>query len=73
MVEAIEYLGTGESFEEIDEFTDGQIYINENRPFISTLEGNMYISIGDYIIKGVKGEFYPCRSDIFAQTYEIVE
>lgn len=38
---------------------------------IKTLEGSMKASEGDFIIKGVKGEFYPCRPDIFAQTYEI--
>lgn len=40
---------------------------------INTLEGNMLASFGDYIIKGVQGEFYPCKPDIFADTYEIVE
>jgi hypothetical protein len=37
---------------------------------IPTLEGNMDALHGDWIIKGVKGEFYPCRPDIFAATYE---
>ena len=41
--------------------------------FIETLEGNMYISDGDFIIKGIGGEFYPCKPDIFEQTYEEVE
>ena len=40
---------------------------------IKTLEGNHKCSIGDYIIKGVQGEFYPCKPDIFMQTYELVE
>lgn len=40
---------------------------------IRTLEGNMNISIGDYIIKGVQGEFYPCKPDIFKETYEPVK
>lgn len=40
---------------------------------IPTLEGVMRGLSGDYIIKGVKGEFYPCRRDIFEQTYEKVE
>ena len=39
---------------------------------IETLEGNMVANNGDYIIKGVKGEFYPCKPDIFEQTYEKV-
>ena len=37
---------------------------------IKTLEGEMQVSVGDYIIKGVKGEFYPCKPDIFEMTYE---
>lgn len=40
---------------------------------IHTLEGDMLASVGDFIIKGVKGEFYPCKPDIFEQTYDIVE
>lgn len=40
---------------------------------IKTLEGNHIANIGDYIIKGVKGEFYPCKPDIFEMTYELVE
>ncbi len=39
---------------------------------IKTLEGVMKAYEGDYIIKGVKGEIYPCKSDIFNQTYEVV-
>lgn len=40
---------------------------------IQTLEGNMKAEIGDWIIKGVNGEFYPCKPDIFEKTYEKVE
>ena len=40
---------------------------------INTLEGKIHASIGDYIIKGVNGEFYPCKPDIFEKTYELVE
>lgn len=39
---------------------------------IPTLEGEMLASPGDWIIQGVHGEFYPCKPDIFAQTYEEV-
>lgn len=39
-------------------------------PVIETLEGDMKVSDGDYIIKGVQGEFYPCKPDIFHETYE---
>jgi hypothetical protein len=41
--------------------------------FINTLEGNMEISWNDYVIKGVKGEFYPCKPDIFELTYEQIK
>ena len=41
--------------------------------FIPTLEGVMRASVGDWIIKGVNGEFYPCKPDIFEKTYEPAE
>jgi len=41
--------------------------------FIKTLEGEMHVSEGDFVICGVQGEFYPCKPDIFKQTYETVE
>lgn len=40
---------------------------------IVTLEGTMIANVGDWIIKGVNGEFYPCKPDVFAKTYEPVE
>lgn len=47
-------------------FHDGEVTI-------ATLEGNMKVSDGDFIIIGVKGEVYPCKPDIFEETYEMVE
>lgn len=44
--------------------------IDDGPPHITTLEGDMTVSVGDWIIKGVKGEFYPCKPDIFEATYE---
>ena len=41
--------------------------------FIKSLECNIHVSVGDYIIKGVNGELYPCKKDIFEKTYEKVE
>ena len=41
--------------------------------FIDTLEGVMEISWGDYVIKGVKGEFYPCKPDIFELSYDKID
>lgn len=40
---------------------------------IHTLEGTMSAETGDYVIRGVQGEFYPCKPDIFAATYDVVE
>lgn len=47
------------------------IYIDpaDGALMIRTLEGDMKASLGDWIIKGVQGEFYPCKSDIFDKTY----
>lgn len=43
---------------------------DSNRQYIKTLEGELTVSDGDWIIKGVQGEFYPCKPDIFEATYE---
>jgi len=75
IIEAIQWLGTSESYEEICEFMRG-IYVEplgNGEIKIPTLEGEHIASVGDYIIKGVKGEFYPCKPDIFEMTYEEVE
>ena len=47
------------------DFVDGKPVL-----IIQTLEGDMTATLGDWIIKGVKGEFYPCKPDIFEATYE---
>jgi hypothetical protein len=48
----------------------GEIWRDGEDLWIGTLEGNMVASPGDWIIRGVKGELYPCKPDIFAATYE---
>ena len=40
--------------------------------YIRTLEGDMAVTVGDVVIRGVQGEFYPCKPDIFEQTHEVV-
>lgn len=45
----------------------------EDRLAIHTLEGTHFVDFGDWIIRGVKGELYPCKPDIFEATYEPVE
>ena len=55
---------------EIDDFVGESIANKGTTLIIHTLEGDMEASINDYIIKGVNGEFYPCKPDIFDKTYE---
>lgn len=51
------------------------LFMDKNPPhaIIKTLEGEIRADLGDYIIHGVKGEFYPCKPDIFKATYEKVD
>lgn len=72
---------TSESVPDVLEFISGehfslmmvnQVLIDQELT-IRTLEGIMTASFGDYIIKGVQGEFYPCKPDIFEQTYNKAE
>lgn len=58
------------SAEELENFS--QMILKQGYIEIETLEGYVKASFGDYIIKGVKGEFYPCKPDIFQATYEEV-
>lgn len=53
-----------------DRFFDYEVDCIQNGYKIRTLEGEMTASLGDWIIKGVNGEFYPCKPDIFEKTYE---
>ncbi len=49
------------------------LQLNSPKGLLLTLEGEMKVKPGDWIITGVKGECYPCKPDIFEQTYELVE
>lgn len=53
-------------------FPDISIYekTKVEKIYVQTLEGKMEISEGDYIIKGIKGEYYPCKPDVFKESYE---
>ena len=68
-------LWTGENVGEIAAFmTSASCGITTEKQLrIHTLEGTLEARVGDYIIKGVKGEFYPCKPDIFAATYDLVQ
>ena len=74
---------TGNNLEEVVQFMEGtppdtdnihwkkyEESVEKHVLYINTLEGMMYASKDDYIIKGVKGEYYPCKPDIFEITYD---
>jgi hypothetical protein len=66
-------LFTGKNVKELLPWIQANCVISDQAGFvIKTLEGDMRADIGDYIIKGVKGEFYPCKPDVFAATYDPV-
>ena len=76
---------TGENLREVIDFTglhpsankwtweEYEAVVRKDGLKIFTMEGPMLATIGDWIIKGVHGEFYPCKPDIFDLTYEVVE
>jgi hypothetical protein len=81
VIEAIQW--DGNNFDDIKDFADSKVRCptydeycinvygeDKTTLLIYTLEGTMIASKGDFIIKGVKGEFYPCKPDIFEETYE---
>lgn len=71
-IESVQW--TGNNWQEIQRFVpDAVRVIDMNGLRVKTLEGELNVSKGDYIIKGVRGEFYPCKPDIFKQTYSPVE
>jgi hypothetical protein len=68
VIEAVKWTGCNET--DIMDFTDKGRFNDEGGLVISTLEGILKADVGDWIIKGVNGEFYPCKPDIFEKTYE---
>lgn len=69
-IEAIQF--DGSNMIEINAFMSGKLRFHpiHESPMINTLEGDHIISTNDYVIKGIRGEFYPCKPDIFHATYE---
>lgn len=55
-----------------DAVSSGTVSVGPNGISIETLEGTMRVSVDDVIIKGIAGELYPCKPDIFDQTYDII-
>ena len=81
VVEAVQFLPYRKSYDEIARLAGNGIRTvqilerDDGLPqlFIDTLEGQMEAKIGDWIIKGISGELYPCKPDIFNATYEAAE
>lgn len=71
VIEAVQWDGSNKV--EIQLFMNKYLdeYSRRKELIIPTLEGKHIASLGDFIIKGVHGEFYPCKPDIFAKTYEL--
>lgn len=71
VIEAVQW--TGENREEILQFVRHEAYVGVEEISVPTLEGVMTAEVGDFIIRGVQEELYPCKPDIFAETYEAVK
>lgn len=71
-IEAVQY--TGYNFDELLDFAGNDIYTADGNVYIHTLEGDMKMvnKTGDYLIKGIRGEFYFCEKQIFEETYQEV-
>lgn len=79
VIEAVQFTGSGDSCTEVTAFLGGSSapgHTWKSRTndggYITTLEGDMEFRPGDWIIRGVKSELYPCAADVFALTYEAV-
>lgn len=75
VIEAVQFDGSGPSCTEVALFVGTSRWkeCTYDGGWIPTLEGDMEFGPGDWIIKGVQGEFYPCKPDIFEATYEQVK
>lgn len=72
VIEAMQF--TGENGRSVQDWIGaGMSTTHDRQLFITTLEGVMRADAGDFIIRGVKGEHYPCKPDIFQATYESAE
>lgn len=77
VIDAFKWTGGPDQIEDpewiVSRMKMGQVSFADGRMFIKTLEGIMEAQPGDYIIRGIKGEIYPCKPDIFEATYEAAE
>lgn len=81
VIEAVQFNGLNDYLKVIEMFKQTESTLSPKEVFefrtpimlVNTLEGTMAANPGDYIIKGVNGEFYPCKPDIFEKTYEKID
>lgn len=69
-IEALQY--NGENIDKVIEFSDNAVYVQDGNVYVHTSEGEMKMKnpIGDYLIKGIHGEFYFCEKSVFEESYE---
>lgn len=72
IVEAIQFTGTDENVATLSEWSNKQVWPKGNILMVQCLEALAETPIGSYVVKGVKGEVWPVREDIFNETYEII-
>lgn len=74
IVEAVQFAGTKENLDILFKWSNKQVYLSENPKilYVQCLEALAETPVGSYVVKGVKGEVWPVREDIFNETYEIV-
>lgn len=77
-IQALRWDATGSTWEAMTVFIDDYRVmspgpIGSRSFYIETLEGRMQVKDGDYVIRGVEGEFYPCKPGIFEKMYDLVE
>lgn len=78
-IEFVRWTGGADSYRDCYSFMGYDPFVitaywvtNKKEIYVDTLEGMITASIGDYIIKGTRGEFYPCKPDVFSDVYEVL-
>ena len=73
VIEAMRWDGSNQSAAQIMHWCGRKLENGNGLMIIDTLEGDMRANVGDWIIRGIQGEIYPCKPDIFEETYEAVD
>lgn len=73
VIDALQWKADEDNYHEMKAFVGDNATVGYAFVWVKTLEGTMKADPGDWIIKGINGEFYPCKPDIFEKTYEKVE